>query len=369
MSGGGGNLAVEEDQTNKKEKQAAGIFVRGISTARNKIGDEGFDAEPNRYHLYVAFNCPWCHRVTLARALHGLEGSITLDVLFPNRTTKEDAPLEEGRWQFRPEGVDAPTGRHITLEECTVDTVLGKKLAKQVYEASGITDQTSVPILYDKKKQCVVSNESAEIIRMFTDHAAALGGKTPRDLFPARLQPEIEEMETWIYTDINNGSYKAGFSSHGDTYEGAYIAHFKALERLEAKLASHSPPSPWLLGGESPTEADLRLFPTLYRHDPVYQGRMKLNYASIREYPHLWRWLCAFHALPGVQAISHLRHVKQGYFGRTGNSTIPVGPPGYPLPLYASPEAALGKDEWAKEPELRARELAEALPRGWLSTH
>uniref|UniRef100_A0A6U4NE14 GST C-terminal domain-containing protein n=1 Tax=Hemiselmis andersenii TaxID=464988 RepID=A0A6U4NE14_HEMAN len=362
------NLATEEDQTNKKERQAAGIFVRGVSTARNRIGDEGFEAEPNRYHLYVAYNCPWCHRVTLARALHGLEDSITMDVLFPNRTTKDDAPLEEGRWQFRPDGVDAPTGRHVSLPECTSDTVLGKALAKQVYEDSGVMDQTSVPILYDKKSKRVVNNESADMVRMLTEHAAALGGKTPRVLFPGNLKDEIEAIETWVYTDINNGSYKAGFSSNADTYEGAYTRYFQALERLEVQLAGHAD-SVWLLGGKEPTEADLRLFPTIYRHDPVYHARMKLSYATIREYPFLWRWLCAFHALPGVKESSRLSHCKQGYFGRNGNNTIPVGPPGYPLPMYATPAAAVGKDEWVKEPELRARELAEGLPRGWLSSH
>lgn len=156
-------------------------------------------------------------------------------------------------------------------------------------------------------------------------------------------------MNDFTYSAINNGAYKAGFSSKQAVYELAYETYFAAFDKLETVLSKNK----WLCGS-TVTEADLRLFPTIYRHDPVYHNRMKLNQAFVSDYPHLWRWMCDFYALPGVAAASPLSHMKQGYFGRTGNGTVPVGPKGYPDLLldreYAARRATAGKYQGAEAP-------------------
>ncbi|MEM9714922.1 MAG: glutathione S-transferase C-terminal domain-containing protein [Pseudomonadota bacterium] len=324
------NGSTEEDQTNATARRASGEFVRGISGFRHRIGDVDFPAEPGRYHLYVAFNCPWCHRVTLARNILGLGDSITMDVVFPNRTGDDD-PVAPNLWEFAPHRIATLTG--ATLPECTLETGTGDalRLAKQIYQREG-SDEQSLPVLFDKQTQRIVSNESAEIIRMLSDHAAAFRGYD-MDLYPEPLRPQIDQLNDVIYRTINNGAYKAGFSSDQAVYAAAFEAYFQTLSELESMLDDGRP----FLTGEDFTEADLRLFPTLYRHDPVYYVRMKLNGARILDYPNLWRWLCRVYALPGVADSNSLIHCRQGYFGRTWNKTIPLGP----LKPMAYPEAYL----------------------------
>ena len=201
------------------------------------------------------------------------------------------------------------------------------RLAKQIYRAEGSEEQ-SVPILYDKIAGRILNNESAEIIRMLDAQADALGS-TIQAAERVRLYPDddvlredIQTLNDLIYTAINNGAYKAGFSSDQKIYEAAFDAYFETLEMLEARLSDGRR----FLTGDSFTEADLRLFPTLYRHDPVYYVRMKLNGARILDYPHLWRWLCRVYALPGVAEAGSLVHCRQGYFGRSWNGVVPGGP-------------------------------------------
>ena len=333
------DTSVQEDQTNASGRRAQGEFVRGVSGFRSAIGDADYPAEPGRYHLYVALNCPWCHRGTLARNVLGLQDAISLDVAFPNRTGDDD-PAGSNLWQFAPEKHASLTG--APLPECTTETATGQslRLAKQVYQLEGSTEQ-SVPILFDKKTQTIVNNESAEIIRMLDAQAEALGGAPDRPrLYPedAELQDEIDALNALIYVSINNGAYKAGFSSDQSVYATAFAAYFETLDKLEERLSDGRD----FLTGDSFTEADLRLFPTLYRHDPVYHVRMKLNGARILDYPHLWRWLCRVHALPGVADSGSLIHCRQGYFGRSWNGVVPLGPlkpMTYP-DAYAHPELA-----------------------------
>ena len=324
MSTSKGNRAVEEDQTDINSRRAKGEFVRGVSGFRHTIGDPEFPAEPGRYHLFVALNCPWCHRVTLARSLLGLENSITLDIAFPNRTGDDD-PVGPNLWEFAPSRVASLT--RAPLPECTVETGTGRslRLAKEIYGIEGSSEQ-SVPILYDKKAQRIVNNESAEIVRMLDRSSASLGGAKDRPvLYPAGpdVQKEIDALNEFIYVAINNGAYKAGFSSDQAVYAAAFEAYFDALATLEARLAADQRP---YLTGARLTEADLRLFPTLYRHDPVYYVRMKLNGGKILDYPHLWRWLCRVYAVPGVAESGSLTHCRQGYFGRSWNRVVPLGP-------------------------------------------
>lgn len=337
------DISKEESQTNAGNRRAKGEFVRGVSGFRNTLGDAQFPSESGRYHLFVAFNCPWCHRVTLARNILGLQNSITLDVAFPGRTNDDDS-VAANLWEFNPERRSTLTG--AALSECTLETATGNnyRLVKQIYAAEG-SDEGSVPVLYDKKTHRIVSNESAEIIRMFNNQAAALGSSIPDadrpNLYPDEsvLRDEIELLNTSIYTHINNGAYKAGFSSDQAVYATAFEEYFKTLSNLEAGLAADNRP---YLTGDTFTEVDLRLFPTLYRHDPVYYVRMKLNGAKILDYPNLWRWLCRVYAIPGVAQSNSLDHCKQGYFGRSWNNVVPLGPL-YPMSYpdaYEHPELA-----------------------------
>ncbi|MEM6760376.1 MAG: glutathione S-transferase C-terminal domain-containing protein [Pseudomonadota bacterium] len=334
------DTSTQEDQTNAAARRKRGEFVRGVSGFRHAIGDADFPAEPGRYHLYVALNCPWCHRVTLARAVLGLSHSISMDVAFPNRTDDAD-PAGPNLWQFAPDRAASLTG--ALLPECTPETATGKsfRLARDLYARQGSSEQ-SVPILYDKATHRIVKNESAEIVRMLDTNAAALGSThtdrpTLRPADPDR-QATIDALNDRIYTAINNGAYKAGFSSDQAVYAAAFTAYFDALGWLEKHLSDGRP----YLAGAAFTEADLRLFPTLYRHDPVYYVRMKLNGARILDYPHLWRWLCRVYALPGVADSGSLLHCRQGYFGRSWNGTVPLGPV-RPMPYpeaYAVPGLA-----------------------------
>lgn len=335
------DTSVEEDQTDAKNRRAKGEFVRGVSGFRHAIGDADFPAEPGRYHLFIALNCPWCHRVTLARGVLGLTEAITMDVAFPNRTGDDD-PVAPNLWEFAPDRIATLTG--TTLPECTTETGTGKnyRLSKEIYAAEGSAEQ-SVPILYDKKSKRIINNESAEVIRTLNRHARDLGSTLSAeerpDLYPdSALQNDINTLNDLIYTTINNGAYKAGFSSDQAVYAAAFDAYFDTLSQLEDRLADNRP----FLTGDTFTEADLRLFPTLYRHDPVYYLRMKLNGAKILDYKHLWRWLCRVYALPGVAQSSALTHCRQGYFGRSWNTVIPLGPL-KPMPYpqaYAHPELA-----------------------------
>lgn len=319
MSENKGDRSVQEDQSHAAKRRARGEFVSGVSGFRNAIGDPDFPAEPGRYHLFVAFNCPWCHRVILARNVLGLQNSITMDVAFPNRTGEDD-PAGPNLWEFNPERIATLTRK--PLPECTPETGTGQgyRLTKDIYRAEGSSEQ-SVPILYDKIAKRIVNNESAEITRMLDQHAAALGSRFAdyirHVLYPreAETRVDIDQLNDLIYTAINNGAYKAGFSSDQLVYAAAFGAYFGTLEQLDVLLADGRS---FLTGGTF-TEADLRLFPTPYRHDPVYYIRMKLNGGKILDYPYLWRWLCRVYTLDGVAESNSLIHCKQGYFGRSWN--------------------------------------------------
>lgn len=331
------DTSKEESQRDAVARRAKGEFVRGVSHFRSSIGiSPEFPAEPDRYHLFVALNCPWCHRVTLARNVLGLQDSITMDVAFPSRTNEDD-PDGSNHWEFAPERRASLT--NAPLPECTSETATGHnlRLVRDIYALEGSTEK-SVPILYDKKTKRIVSNESSEIVRMLGAHAGVLGSqlKKPLNLYPmdagsSDLRTEIDALNERIYKDINNGAYKAGFSSDQQVYAKAFAAYFETLNVLNERLSDGRK----FLTGDTFTEADLRLFPTLYRHDPVYYTRMKLNGARILDYGHLWRWICRVYALPGVPESNSLVHCRQGYFGRSWNNVIPLGP-FHPMPY---PEA------------------------------
>lgn len=284
-----------------------GEFVRPTSGFRKWItadGSSGFKAEAGRYHLYLANNCPWCHRVHLTWAILGLQSVISRDVVWYRRDP-------ENGWQFNP----GEPG-------CTPDTANGGiKFIVDLYKRVG-SKERSVPILWDKQTGAIISNESADIIRMLAQGFAALAAPGAPDLAPDGLLADIDAINKWVYEDVNNGAYKASFATTQPAYDAAFANFFAALDRLELRLSTRK----WLFG-DAPTEADVRLFPTIFRFDHVYFVRFQLNKAMIVElYPHLQRWMLDFYELPGVKEASNIDHCKKGYFGRSGNNIVPLGP-------------------------------------------
>lgn len=301
-----------QEEVEAKELQARGEFVRGVSAHRNWLGDEDFPVEPGRYVLFVSNNCPWCHRTMMARAMYpGMEELVDVARMFYRRGGPED------RWRFLPDDPNElkafETARPELLEgvDSADPTGNGCAYAPEVYKLSDPdSTQSSVPILFDKKTKRVVSNESSDIVRMF----AMLSGS-----FDDALLEQIDETNARIYQDINNGAYRAGFASNQQAHAEATQKYFMAFDWLNKKLEK----SKYVLTNDKPTEVDLKLFPTVFRHDPVYHARMKLNVAMVSDYPNLNRWLLDMKSNPAVQRASRIDHCIAGYFGRTGNNLVP----------------------------------------------
>ena len=296
-------------------KSSGGRFQREDAGFRNWVtadgsagpsGVGGFKAEPNRYHLYVSLACPWAHRTTIYRKLKGLEDMVSLSVVHPF--------MGDNGWTFAAgEGVIA-------------DPLINADYAYELYIKAkpNYTGRVTVPILWDKKTNTIVSNESSEIIRMFNsvfDYVGALAG----DFSPASLLPEIDDINAFVYTTINNGVYKAGFSTTQEAYEEAVIELFAALDTLEARLADKR-----YLTGSTITEADWRLFTTLVRFDAVYVGHFKCNLRRIIDYPNLWGYLRDLYQVPGIAETVNMEHIKQHYYTSHANINptriIPIGP-------------------------------------------
>lgn len=276
-----------------------GEFVRKDSQFRNWItpdghagptGKGGFKAEANRYHLYVSYACPWASRALMMRSLKGLETSISFSVVNP-------LMLDNG-WTFEEADGVIP------------DPVIHAKYLYEIYthvdaEYSG---RVTVPVLYDKKQNKIVSNESSDIIRMFNDAFNEVGANATNYLPKDKLS-EIDEWNEKIYHDINNGVYKAGFATKQPVYEEAVTQLFKRLDEIEEILGQRR-----FLIGDEPTEADWRLFPTLVRFDAVYVGHFKCNLRQIREYKHLWRYTRELYHWPKIAQTVNMNHIKQHYY-------------------------------------------------------
>lgn len=290
--------------------KTGGKFKREDAAFRNWVtadgspgpsGQGGFAAEADRYHLYVSFACPWAHRTLIFRKMKGLEDLIPV-------TAVEPLMLENG-WEF-----------------ATPDPVNGADYLWQIYRAANpdYTGRATVPVLWDKKTGTIVSNESAEIIRMFNGAFDALTGST-LDLSPQELREEIDEINERVYHTVNNGVYKAGFATKQDAYEEAVTALFDTLDDLEDRLSTRR-----YLVGDRLTEADWRLFTTLIRFDPVYVGHFKCNIRRIADYPNLSGYLRELYQMPGIAGTVELDVIKTHYYGShdTINPTgvIPVGP-------------------------------------------
>ncbi len=285
-------------------KSTGGRFKRQDSAFRQWVtadGSSGFKAEAGRYHLYVSYACPWAHRTLIARALKGLEDAVSVSVVEP-------LMLDNG-WELA-DGADPLFGARFLHEIYT--------RAKPDY-----TGRVTVPVLWDKATGTIVSNESSEILRMF-DSAFPDIADGPA-LYPEDLRETIDAVNSWVYDDINNGVYKAGFATAQEAYDEAVTALFTALDRVEEILSRQ----PWL-AGDRITEADWRLFTTLVRFDPVYVGHFKCNLRRIADYPNLGPYTRALYQVPGVAQTVHMDHIKGHYYGshRTINPTgiIPKGP-------------------------------------------
>jgi len=297
---------VNEAEIEEKQKKPGlnGEWVRKTSGHRHRIGggiNAKFPAASGRYHLYVANNCPWCHRAVLTRKLKRLDDVISMDVLYYRRDPDRG-------WQFRPEE-----------SGCTPDTLFGYRTIRELYERIG-SRESSVPVLWDRETQTIVSNESSEIIRMFDQAFVKFSNGAPQ-LYPPSLRTQIDGINNITYHAINNGAYKAGFADSQAAYEKAYRKFFDALAILDYMLRGRR-----FLLGDTLTEADVRLFPTIFRFDPIYYTRFNLNQRMVRDIPSLKRWLDHMLAIPGIAEASNLEHCRRGYFGRTGNNIVPLGP-------------------------------------------
>jgi putative glutathione S-transferase len=260
-------------------------------------GSSGFKAEAGRYHLYVSFACPWAHRTLVVRKLKGLEAAISYTVV--------DWHLREGGWRF----TDQKPG-------CERDPLHNFEFLRQVYSLTDASYEgnITVPVLFDKKTDRIVNNESAEIIRMLNSEFNAFSA-SPRqaalDLYPAALRGEIDATNEWVYATINNGVYRCGFATTQEAYEEAFHKLFASLDRAEAILSKSR-----FLCGNTLTEADVRLFTTLVRFDPVYVLHFKCNLRRIRDYPALSAYLRDLYQLPGVRETVNMEHIKKHYVSR-----------------------------------------------------
>ncbi len=297
-------------------KATGGTFERKAASFRNWVtpdghpgpsGRGGFVAESGRYHLYVSHACPWAHRTLIFRTLKGLQDHIDVSVVHPDMLT-------DG-WTFSTD-FDGATG----------DTQFGLPFLRDIYLRAdpAISTRVTVPILWDKQTQTIVSNESSEIIRMFNGAFDGLTGNTD-DYWPAELRDAIEVVNARVYDTVNNGVYKAGFATTQAAYDAAVHPLFDSLDWLEARLSS----SRYLMGNRI-TEADWRLFTTLIRFDPVYHLHFKCNRARIVDYPNLWAFTRELYQWPGIAQTVHMDHIVRHYHYShdtiNPNRIIPINP-------------------------------------------
>ena len=290
-------------------KSKNGKFRRKPTAFHGRItadGSSGFKAEANRYHLYISLACPWACRTLIFRKLKKLEDIISLSIVHPL--------MHENGWTFSQE------------EGCIPDTINDLQYMHQVYAkaAPDYTGRASVPVLWDKQTQTIVDNESAEIIRMLNCEFQAFTDDQT-DYYPEKLRAEIDEINAYIYTNINNGVYKCGFATTQEAYDGAFDDLFKALDTIEDRLGKSR-----YLVDSTITEADWRLFTTLVRFDAVYYSHFKCNLKRIKDYPNLSNYLRDLYQVPGIADTVNMDHIKRHYYGShkhiNPTGIVPKGP-------------------------------------------
>jgi putative glutathione S-transferase len=298
-----------------QETGEGGQFRRAESRFRDRVtadGSSGFEAEPGRYHLYVAHGCPWAHRTLIYRALKKLEGLITVAYAIPG--------LKQHGWTFE---------ANPAFPDCTPDTVNGFRYLHEAYTATdkGYTGKVTVPTLWDKATGRIVNNESSEIIRMLNSAFDGLTGERS-DFYPAPLRAEIDRVNERVYHAINNGVYRCGFAKSQAAYEEAYDGLFAALDELEERLAH----SRYLVGNQV-TEADWRLFPTLVRFDVAYFSLFKCNEKRIADYPNLSNYMRDLYQVPGVAGTVTPRYYVMNYYAIAKLNPSGIIPKGTPVDL------------------------------------
>ena len=298
-----------------KTRWSSGRYVRRPAQFRNWVtadggpgpsGEGGFEAAPGRYHLYVSHACPWAHRALIFRRLKGLEEMISLSVV---------------HWFLGPDGWSFDTADGVIP-----DSVNHARFLREVYVAArpDYSGPVTVPVLWDKERRTIVSNESSEIIRMFNSGFDKVGAR-PGDYYPQNLRSEIDALNERIYATVNNGVYRAGFATTQEAYEEAVGSLFDTLDWLEQRLSARR-----YLTGDSITEADWRLFTTLVRFDAVYVGHFKCNLRRLADYPNLSGYLRDLYQQPGIAGTVRLDHIKAHYYGShtsiNPSGIVPLGP-------------------------------------------
>ena len=297
---------VDEIRPNKVD----GTYKRENSVFRDWISEEEgaeFLPESGRYHLYISHACPWAHRTLIFRVLKNLEDHISVDVVHPEM-------LENG-WAF-----------DTKFSDTTGDSLYGKEFLSEIYTQANndITCRVTVPILLDKKSKKIVSNESADIIRIFNSSFDKITGNT-EDFWPKNLQKEIEPINKRIYETLNNGVYRAGFATSQSSYDEAVTKLFDTMEWLEEILSNNR-----FLLGDRVTEADWRLFPTLARFDSVYHFHFKCNRKRLIDYKNLWAYTRDLYQTFGISKTVHLNHaIRHYYYSHASinpHQIIPINP-------------------------------------------
>ena len=304
-------------------ESTGGRFERHDSLFRNWItadgepgpsGIGGFNADAGRYHLFISLACPWAHRTLITRKLKQLDGLITV--------SNSNSYMGPDSWTFEPEAGRIFSGEGDNDEYIEYLFEL-YRLVDPDYD-----DRATVPVLWDKKRQTIVSNESSEIMRMLNSAFNDLiedDAIRARDFCPPDLEKDIDKLNEWIYPNVNNGVYKSGFATTQEAYEEAVIPLFKTLDELEEKLADRR-----FLLGDKLTEADIRLFPTLVRFDSVYVSHFKCALRRIVDYPNLWGYTRDIYQLPGIADTVNIDYNKAHYYGShdtvNPHLIIPIGP-------------------------------------------
>lgn len=296
-------------------KSTGGRFIRTDSQFRHWVttdgsagptGEAGFKAEKGRYHLYLSYACPWAHRTLIMRKLKELEDFISVSFVNPYM-------LEKG-WTF--EDYPGVIG----------DPIHHAKYLYEVYLAadSNYSGRVTVPVLWDKQTETIVNNESSEIIRMLNSAFDEIGAK-PGNYSPEEWLEEIDKMNELVYDNVNNGVYKAGFATEQSVYEEEVSRLFETLDKLELHLEDRT-----YLVGDQLTEADIRLWTTLIRFDPVYFGHFKCNIRPLVDYPNLWYFTRMIYNLEGIAETVNMNHIQHHYYGShptiNPNGIVPVGP-------------------------------------------
>ena len=297
-------------------ESTGGKFERSTSKFRNWVtadgsagpsGKSGFQAQSGRYHLYVSYACPWAHRALIFRALKDLTDHISVSVVHPDM-------MEDG-WTFATD-----------FQGATGDTLFGSDFLRDIYIKAdpNFTGRVTVPVLWDKAQSTIVSNESAEIIRMFNSAFNEITGNTD-DYWPTDLREQIADINERVYETVNNGVYKAGFATSQDAYDDAVHPLFDSLAWLESILENNR-----FLAGDKLTEADWRLFTTLARFDLVYHTHFKCNHKRLTDYPNLWAYTRQLYQHADIAETVHFDHIVRHYhFSQTTvnpHQIIPINP-------------------------------------------